>query len=518
MGKLVILNALFETDFPFEKVFNGKSAIDRSLDFAKSIADSAVVFCDESDVGKKIKKYYANENVFIVSKNNWNVSELFSEFVKACERFESESVFYAFADCPFLNTSLSKKIIETHKKYKAEYTFADGYPGGLAVEALHKDSAKILAALVSEDGSGAKKIERDSIMETLKRDINNFEMETVLSQKDYRLYRLSFETNTKRNFLACKNLFAAKPNFSNADEVSEKACSLLSVIKTLPSFYNVQITGAEDGECMYSPYKNAFQKKYGKISPSDAVMSLENFSKLVKNIAAFSNDAVVSFSLFGEALLHPSFAEMVALCANEKKLSIVVETSALHVTDEVLQKIKTMPNERIMWFVNLDAASEETYKRIHRGAGSLFEAVSGLALLEKYFPRSVYAQFIRMNENESELETFYRHWNDEKSPSRGKLAIQKYDSFCRFLDDRKVADLSPIERNPCWHLRRDFCVFADGSVPLCRSSLFQKIIGNVFEEGIEAIWKKMTPFLENDMNGNYSDFCNLCDEYYTFNF
>lgn len=518
METLVVLNALFENAYPFEKAFDGKSAIDLSFAFAKKLADNVVVFCDESEIGKRIQENFAGEKILFVSKSNWNIAELFSSLANACEKFSSESAFYAFADCPFLNVSLAEKIIEVHQNYKAEYTFADGYPFGLALEALHKDSANILHALVLQDGSGTKKITRDSIMESVKRDINNFEIETVLSKNDYRSYRFSFETNCKRNFIACKNLFEAKPNFSDADELSEKACALSSVVKTLPAFYQVQIVSDEDDTCIYSPYKNAFQKKFGKLPSSETKMSIENFSRLVKSIADFSDDAVVSLSFFSEAFLHPQLVEFISLVTKEKNLSLVIETNALHITNEVLEKIKNVANEKILWFVNLDAMTEETYKIVHQNSGSLTKAIAGLSLLEKFFPDSVYAQFIRMNENESELENFYRYWSDEKNPSHGKIAIQKYDSFCKFLDEKKVADLSPIERNPCWHLRRDFCIFVDGSVPLCRSSLFQNIIGNVFKESIEVIWKKMNSFLENDMKKNYTDFCKNCDEYYTFNF
>jgi len=152
------------------------------------------------------------------------------------------------------------------------------------------------------------------------------------------------------------------------------------------------------------------------------------------------------------------------------------------------------------------------------GNAALPQAAAAVTLLQTYFAGSVYPQFVRTNANERELEAFYRYWKDEKNPSGGKLIIQKYDSFGGLLPDCKPADLSPLERNPCWHLRRDMTILADGAVPLCREYMFNNVIGNVFTERVADVWNRITPYAEADMNGRYNETCRKCDEYYTFNF
>ena len=130
---------------------------------------------------------------------------------------------------------------------------------------------------------------------------------------------------------------------------------------------------------------------------------------------------------------------------------------------------------------------------------------------------------MRLHENEDELEAFYRFW---KAHGTGELIIQKYDSFAGILEDKKVADLSPVLRNPCWHLRNDMSVFIDGSVPLCRSVLpscsldttSPNIMGNIFTDSLENIWNRSTKDLENHCKNDYGELCRKCDEYYTFNF
>ena len=122
-----------------------------------------------------------------------------------------------------------------------------------------------------------------------------------------------------------------------------------------------------------------------------------------------------------------------------------------------------------------------------------------------------------MNENEEELESFFRYWNEKSNSSNGNFIIQKYNSFCGLIPDRKPADLSPVERNVCWHLRRDMNILVNGDVTFCHSCV-NKVVGNVFTETLEKIWNQNNTEIMNHINKTYCDKCGKCDEYYTFNF
>ncbi|MDX1697231.1 MAG: hypothetical protein R3308_03050, partial [Thiohalobacterales bacterium] len=54
----------------------------------------------------------------------------------AVSESEYDNLFYFFADCPLLDPELSGRMLENHRKYYADYTFADGYPYGLSPEIL----------------------------------------------------------------------------------------------------------------------------------------------------------------------------------------------------------------------------------------------------------------------------------------------------------------------------------------------------------------------------------------------
>ena len=158
------------------------------------------------------------------------------------------------------------------------------------------------------------------------------------------------------------------------------------------------------------------------------------------------------------------------------------------------------------------------------------KAVNAVSILEGRFEGAVYPQMLRMNANEDELEAFYRFWHDRNSPSKGKVIIQKYDHFCGLLSDERPADLSPLKRNPCWHLKRDMNILWNGDVPLCREWILDRSVGNVFEMSIRNVWDKLEGLSQEDIDrclhcqkASSPDpliekKCGACDEYYTYNF
>ena len=521
MKTVVILFAGFSGQYAFETSFGNFSAYDSALSWACTVPESVgTVVCaaKENAARCEAEARKNNASITLIEKDAWTVSTLLETIAHVCAERGADAAVYAAFDCPFLNKAVTDELIAAHKTYVAEYTFADGYPYGMTPEIINKDAAIILASLSQQKKIGSEIVKRDSIMSLLKTDINSFEIETVLAPKDWRLYRLSFECSTKAGFYSCRAVYDSHCNTDNAEALCETAVCLAAVLKTVPAFYNVHIEPAEEGSVVYSPYKAAYEKKYGTApSSQNAVrMTLEQFAPLVQQMAALSENAVVSLSAWGEPLLHPQFVDFVKAVVSESGLSVLVETNGLHVTESLCKEIKAIADGKIIWIVTLDAATEALYKKMHGEAGTLSQAVAAVTLLQTHFPENVYPQLVRTNENECELESFYRYWKD--AAHGGNVIIQKYDSFCGALPDWKPADLSPLERNPCWHMRRDMTILANGDVPLCREFLFDNIIGNAFVERLESIWERITPYVERDMNGEREEACRKCDEYYTFNF
>lgn len=468
----------------------------------------------------------------IVAKQDWTLTELLSAIAK--DNTDCDAVVFAWADCPFYDDELTSKLYKQHVEYAAEYSYADGWPYGLVPEFLASGTVKILAKLAEQKQSEEKKasekeivcgkLTKDSLFNLIKTDINSFEIETLISPVDFRMYKLEFTCSSKRGALLCKHLSELRQKgCKNVLEFCNEAVKSAAVLHTLPYFYSIQIAEKCTGNCIYCPYPKEYRQKYGKL-PSEAdakaFMDYEHFSKLIDGVKAFSDDAVVALSLWGEPMYHPEIVKFITKVLEYPSLSVLIETTGVNIDDAFCEQVKaaveaspkrTGSYPAVMWIVSLDAVTQKTYEVLHPGSElTLEQASAAAASLRKAFPDSTYVQMVRTEHNESELEQFFRGHDNR--------IIQKYDYFCGKLPQFKPADLSPINRNECWHLRRDLQILSDGSVPLCKEYMFDSCVGNVFYESFEDIWNKGVPLLESHINKEYPDICRNCDEFYTCNF
>ncbi len=548
MKNLVVLYSGSVSEYASKDFINNKTCFEFALSWAFSVYDFAglSIFVSSEDEKsfflKMIEKSYLEKKDFVkfCVKSEWKVKDLIAQIKIDSENFDN--IVYAWSDCPFYNTEVTKKLLDLHTESMAEYCFADGYPAGLTPEILHPGTVKILDSLCnlenSSDGTVLKSVmvakqdvKRDSIFELIKTDINSFEIETILSDEDFRENRFEFYCNTKNNFTLCKNFaklfFENKSNLHDYDieQICLESKNSIELLQVLPTFYNIQIASNCKSTCTYCPYPKCFEKKYSVLPcKSSEFMSLEKFSILVDKIAEFSSEAVISLSLWGESTLHPQFEKFIEKVLSHSGLSVLIELSQLNLSDEKLSEIaqivknapkRTNGHEKIYWIISVDACNQETYQKIHGNSSSFEETCESVLKLSSFFEGCVYPQFMRLQENEESLETFYRFWKEKNNE---KLIIQKYDWYAGFLEDKKTADLTPITRNPCWHLRRDFVILLNGDVSICREELLSGSQGKVFAESLENIWQKRKSFLENYLNGNLNQLCEKCDEYYTFNF
>lgn len=503
MNSIVIFYNDNDSKYKDEKAFGGKSAVEKTEDLYK-------------------KNDFRTVNGIFTIDGPVVLSELLEKMTVLCEQNKADFVIFSYNDLPFLDSELINQLIDFHTEYKSEYTFADGYPYGFAPELIDSGTLKILLQLskTTQSESGNKVMNREGIYNLIKTDINSFEVETVLSPNDWRLYRFAFDCRCKDNFLQSKALFE-KTNEKKltADEKANIASKTSSCLKTVPGFYNIQISQKNDIESIYLPYKNH----------DCGIMNYDNFASLVDKIAAFSERAVISLSAWGEPLSNPECLNMIKKVLSYDGLSVFLETNGLLVTEDFCRELSNIVNaaserkngwQKVMIAVTLDAVSQQVYSKLHKSndVDAFSKAVESVSKLAPAVPEMVYPQFVRMNENEDELEAFYRYWNEKSNPSNGKLIIQKYDDFAGLLPQCKPADLAPLERLPCWHLRRDFTILYNGDVPPCRTFVTSGSIGNVFEESIEKIWNKTDDILNQHIAQKYNEKCGKCDESYTFNF
>ena len=479
-------------------------------------------------------------------KSDWNRKNFLEELSRVSEGYDL--TYFAWADCPLLDPALTASLSERHIKYGAEYSYADGWPYGLAPELLSPGTAGILAKISENDDTT---VERDTLFQVIQKDINAFDIETEISSYDLRPYRLTLAADSKRNLLLISRLEEAcretggKGSFTAAEAIKllgeDPALVKKGALRTLPAFFNIQVSSACPQECSICPWPAAGAKD-GPVTARKEFISRAAFVSLLDKIEDFAGDAVISLSMWGELSLHPEKMELVNEVLERPALSLVIETSGIGwKTDELETLARTAsaaalakPRKNHMaplsWIVSLDAHDPGRYKEV-RGPG-FSDAQACAKKLLSLFPGNTYVQAVRVNGFEDDIEHFYRYWKEEGKnlisggrPDGEHVIIQKYDDFAGALPKLQASDLSPVKRRPCWHIQRDMNIFLDGTVPSCRDDLAalkgegdKKILGNAFNEDLSVIWERgMALYLEH-CNENYKGICANCDEYYTYNF
>ncbi|AEJ61258.1 Radical SAM domain protein [Spirochaeta thermophila DSM 6578] len=493
----VVLTGLQFTEYALKPLASGPSAFARALDLARRLSPRLHLLLPPSHPPLPD----GAPTPLLAPPTQRGLAEALATLAA---HTDAEAFLILHADAPFTHHGLATRLLDQHERYFADYTFAEGHPDGLAPEVVSRRALSALTRL-----AGDEPVTRKDLFPILQKDINAFDIETILSSHDARLLRIPLFADTRRTHLLCDRLAALPLWDKDADEITAYLLSHKELLRTLPAYYQVQIVRGCPQSCAYCPYPLKEDVRAVR-----AFMEPERFAGLVDRIAAFSDDAVIGLSLWGEPGLHPAIAELAAHVLAHPRLSLLLETSGIGWGPAALERTASLDTTgRLMWIVSLDAVEPSLYRTL-RGDG-LEEALRTVETLHRIVPAHTYVQAVRMKENDAHLRTFYQTLTD-----RGyKVIFQQYDSFCGRLPDRMVVDISPLTRIPCWHLARDMVILFDGTVPLCREDLdAAHALGNVWEDELEELWERGRPWYERHVREEYPELCARCTEYFNFNF
>lgn len=529
MNALLILFAGRLSAEALRPVVNGKNALSLALEQTRrfpGLGKTVILAGNDADFGPPALGALTMEK-----RDSWTTQSLLERMAELSAGFDL--VYFAWADCPFLDPDLAGKIAERHLRYAAEYSYADGWPYGLAPELITPAAAGILSKIAGDAGEGP--VKRDTLFGVLQRDINSFDIETEISPVDLRYHRISLTADSKRNLLLLTRFSGGTGKTDcGAEGIEALVAGHPEILRTLPAFFPVHVSGpcpaasaAGTGSCGLCPYSRS---KGNDPAVRDDFMDPADFAKILDSIEAFAGDGVIDLSLWGELSLHPRREDLIAQVLGRPALSLVIESSGYGWNGAALENIArdaaAAPARHngmapLSWILSLGAACLP---------GQSGEAGEPAALAEKLaalFPREpggddrVFVEAVRIAGEEDAVERFYRAWKalgaDRPGPG---IIIQKYDSFCGSLPQRQAVDLSPVERRPCWHLLRDFPILIDGTVPVCREDLGASplLLGSILREDPAEIWRRGEGRYLEHCAKNYGEPCGSCDEYYTFNF
>ena len=531
MQIITIIDCIQATHYLLQEFTDGEAALDRVLRASEQIAPAAaaVILAKESTslLDALRAKTAQHRHINIIAHDNWTMEQYLETLQKLGQLSSTDGagqdiLFVVFqGDAPLVDLELAEQLIELYKKYHPDYVFADGYPEGFSPEVI---TAQVIPELIALAKQHAIPYSRNGLFAVIQKDINAFDIETMLAPIDMRPYRCVPLCNNKRNFLTVQQLWQA--GIQNAQVCAGRLPHEEALLRTVPAFYAIQITEGCPQACTYCPYP----LMQGDPRDKSGYMSVERFREILNQISAFSEDAVIDISLWGEPSLHPDIRAIVAAVLEKPELTLIIETSGIGWQEDTLSAILDMAEKvpdtrqyapfegpRLHVIVSLDAWNNETYNKL-RGTG--FErALAFTQRLLSVYPQGTHIQAVRMQENEEELEEFHSSWKKITE----HIIIQKYELFTGSLPDRRVTDITPVRRMACRHIARDMSILLDGSVPVCKYALqgkpleYCELAGNILKDGIAAVWTAMGELYKRHCNNDYPDFCRSCDEYYTFN-
>ena len=471
--------------------------------------------------------------------------------------------YWIEGDAPLLSLELIEQLYHKHHRYAAELSFSDLYPQGLVPVLFQAAALGRLWLLKRESPKSqcqASTLNTNSlnIWGIAERDLNLFAAEPLLCAKDYRLLRLDLRTSNKRQYQIlqdlCRSLWpvsASKGCCIPVAKVLQWVESSAQSLRSLPRYFPIQISAFCPQQCSYCPYPQIvgcefFPPQALRQNGSTGFMPRQLWRSLLAAIAEFAGDGVIGLSPLGEPLLHPEFVGLVEDLQQYPSLELVIETSGSHWEAESIRQLRG----QITWIVSLDALDPKLYRQL-RAPNENISPLTGMTasqqkahdLVELLLDsgQSVYVQAVRMEENEADLEAFYRYWAEGCQPSRGHLAqalrnrpkpqsfpqviVQKYNSYAGLLPERQLLRLAPVERFPCRRLAREMVFGLDGRAYLCVQDLQQKLagqlkldLGHFPQQSLEELWHCGHSLYQQHVDGHYPSICQKCDEYYAYNF
>ena len=456
-------------------------------------------------------------DLFQKSVNRIELLEYQHEFFLLRDIFKNDtkiqSVLYFPSIFPLWDLEVSARVISNHTSYLADYSYGENLPPGICPPVFGRSLIEVFETEHEEIAH-----ERDfpvGLCGYIEKNINDFHVEIHYEEPDLRMLRLDFSIRNFRSLIKANRvltkLVPEKPSYQQLEPLMEKHPEILY---TSPSYLEVELIQDCEYKCIFCP------RQYLELEPhimGDAVLE-----KIESHLNHSLGDASICFGGLGEPLQHPEIENIVPrFLGNSFLRFLVVETNGYHL-DKILSVTEDTNFEKMRLVVNVNGF--KNYGSIHGVNPSYLERVKKNleAFVEKARERgevhleAIHIQMLKINETQEEI--------DEVEEFSQKLGVcfllQKYNSYVGLMPERRVSDMTPLERSPCWHLRRDLFIRANGDVAFCKQDLENKnVSGNLNDISINEIWESRQAHWIKHFQGDHSAYpaCKSCDEYFTFN-
>jgi uncharacterized Fe-S cluster-containing radical SAM superfamily protein len=289
--------------------------------------------------------------------------------------------------------------------------------------------------------------------------------------------------------------------------------SLAEIAKTLqplpfPTRFAVEVTAECNLACSMCHYPDMRRPK-GK-------MPFELWKKCADQISAISPDTQCWFSFCGEPLLEPELLlRMLAYAKSVALRSLNINTNGMLLTPVLAEPLLDSGVDLVVF--GIDGLSNETFEKIRvRADRDVVYANVEHLLAAREARRSgpeIQVQFIELDENEYELETFKAYWLTRGVTVKVRKKLSWGGTFNTPLSVAKE------DRIPCPWAITMMHVFWDGRVPRCPGDTEgEEGVGNAWDEPLNVLWNRLGTYREKHLEYRFDelpDRCRNCKDWMT---
>jgi radical SAM protein with 4Fe4S-binding SPASM domain len=279
-----------------------------------------------------------------------------------------------------------------------------------------------------------------------------------------------------------------------------------------PHLHQIEPTNACPYSCIMCPRDKFMSRPVG-------FMDFALYAKVIDEVASFSSsvrEKEVELFHFGESLLHPEIAEMVAYGVG-RGLNLVLSVNAPQLTPELAEKIIT--KDPVKLIISMDGYDAESYREIRGKNADYSLAVEHLETLLKMMKRNgsrsrVIVRMIRMQRNYQGEDQFRTRWQE----LGGEVEVRDFFPW----NKKELIPLGTVEKYPphmpCPFPWQYLVVQWNGDVvPCCRDFNAVNCLGNVTNLSLKEIWNSTgyEQFRESMSKGEFEpSMCAECMEIY----
>ncbi len=419
-----------------------------------------------------------------------------------------QAVAIGFDDSEFYSLPENKRLLNNFINYQVDIGFGENYPQGVVMEIVNLEIFPIIDNLRKQNKLA---FTRSFFQDIINIDVNLFDLENLYTEVNLRTLRLDFfSCNIQNQFLInkIKNFLPANTDLvtSNFSDLANGIIDNRKELRTIPKFFEISLTNKVVQPYLYYPFQKENQSQ-------ENFLSLENYKIILDKIIRFSPEVIISFNGFGEMTSNPEWKDIVQHTLR-KNVTCILETTGVFWDNSLSDSIQGWDNyKKLTVIFTVDTLNEKLYGDL-RGNDYPLSAI--LEKIEYYLLRygdNVYLQAVKTNETFPFLNDFYEYFKKFTK----NIIISKYNIYRGHLLERRTNPMQPFEKIDCWHLKRDMKINENGDVWVCKQDINQEnVLGNLLKDDIQAIFNQGQAYFEKHLNG--WDFCQNCDENYTYNF